>query len=98
MSNPSWPEVVGQGIPVRLAGCDAPELSAEDPNLHALAERSRDAVRHIMEHATTIELRDIKRGMYFRLVANVVVDGVPLCPLLIRQGLARPYDGGKHPW
>ena len=53
-----------------------------------LAERLRPA--------TAIELREVKRGKYFRLVAEVIADGVNLSDLLLASGLARPYDGGKR--
>ena len=46
--------------------------------------------------ATAIELRGVKRGKYFRLVAEVIADGVNLSDLLLASGLARPYDGGKR--
>lgn len=37
----------------------------------------------------------MKRGKYFRIVAEVRVDGQNLGQLLIEKGLAKPYDGGK---
>jgi micrococcal nuclease len=36
------------------------------------------------------------RGKYFRILADVYVDGENLTDLLISAGHARPYDGGKR--
>jgi len=43
-----------------------------------------------------IELRDMQRGKYFRILANVYVDGKDLAQALIQEGHARAYDGGKR--
>mgnify|MGYP001247571374 CR=1 FL=1 len=40
----------------------------------------------------------MKRGKYFRIVADVDIDGQDLGRLLIHEGYAQPYDGsGKKP-
>ena len=42
------------------------------------------------------DLREVERGKYFRLVAEVVADGENMSDLLLDLGLAWPYDGGKR--
>ena len=42
----------------------------------------------------TIELRNIQRGKYFRIVADVYVDGFSLADVLIQNKLVVRYDGG----
>jgi micrococcal nuclease len=39
----------------------------------------------------------MQREKYFRIVADVNVDGGSLGQELIDQELAKPYDGGKNP-
>ena len=43
---------------------------------------------------------NIKRGKYFRIAADVIVDGESLADVLIEAGVAIKYDGGKkiHKW
>ena len=42
-----------------------------------------------------IELRNIKRGKYFRIVADVYLDGnVSYAKEMLKLGLAVPYNGG----
>lgn len=92
-----WPEVVGHEIGVRVAGCDTPELRDKRPDIKRLAYEAKGAVLLMLQHSRQIELRNIRRGKYFRLVADVYADGNKLSEFLIRQGLAQPYDGGTRP-
>ncbi len=39
----------------------------------------------------------MQRGKYFRIVADVYVDGNSLADELLQAELAKPYDGGKKP-
>ena len=49
--------------------------------------------------AKSIILKNIKRGKYFRLIADVYVDGVNLGKLLIKQNHAVKYKGKtKKTW
>ena len=57
-------------------------------------------VADILKDAETIDLKNIERGKYFRIVADVFVDGESLADELIVAGMAVAYDGGKktHNW
>ena len=89
-----WPSIVGENIPVRVAGIDTPEIRGKCLREKELARKAKAFVRNRLAQAHTIELRNIRRGKYFRLVANVYVDGQDLTQMLISQGLGVPYDGG----
>ena len=53
----------------------------------------------MLREADKIELRDVKRGKYFRLLATVYVDGKSLGDGLVQKGLAVVYGGGtKKDW
>jgi len=45
--------------------------------------------------AKVVELRNLQRGKYFRIVADVYADGINVGDQLINEGLAVPYDGGR---
>jgi len=52
-----------------------------------------------LTNAKEIKLTNLQRGKYFRVVANVVVDGVSLERELLDNKLAYRYDGGtKLSW
>ena len=58
----------------------------------------RKAKQHavsMLRSAETIELVNLRRDKYFRLLAEVSVDGKDLGYSLIENNLARSYDGGK---
>ncbi|MFV1985198.1 MAG: thermonuclease family protein, partial [Thiohalomonadales bacterium] len=50
----------------------------------------------LLRNAKVVELRDMKRGKYFRIIADVYIDGQSLADILINKGLAVTYDGGKR--
>ena len=50
----------------------------------------------VVRAAKLVELRNIKRGKYFRLLADVYADGKNLAEGLIESGHAIAYDGGKR--
>jgi endonuclease YncB( thermonuclease family) len=45
----------------------------------------------------SIVLKNIKRGKYFRLIADVYIDGVSLGEQLIKHGHAVEYSGKAKP-
>lgn len=94
---PDWPDVVGHEIGVRVAGCDTPELRDKRPEIKAMAYRAKQAVMLLLQDAEQIELSNIQRGKYFRLVADVYADDINVAFVLISAGLAQPYDGGTRP-
>jgi len=48
-----------------------------------------------LRSADVIKLVSLRRDKYFRLLAEVSIDGEDLGYSLIKNDLARPYDGGK---
>lgn len=92
-----WPPIIGHRIGVRINGIDTPEMRDKRPAIRELARQAKMFTVGKLRSAKRIELRDIKRGKYFRIVADVYVDGKSLPDMLIRAGLAKPYDGGKKP-
>ena len=94
-----WPAIVGQNIAVRVSGVDTPEIRGKCASEKALAQKAKQFVLDSFKGAEYVELRNIQRGKYFRLVAEVYIDGESLTDALLSNGLAYPYDGGtKRTW
>ena len=55
-------------------------------------QEARAALVKRLRHAKAIDLHEVERGKYFRLVAEVIADGENLSALLLKWDLARPYD------
>ena len=87
--------IIGQNIPIRLRGVDTPEILGKCDEEKALAIKARDFVRDLLANAESIILQNIGRDDFFRILADVSVDGVDLSRTLIQNKLGRFYDGGK---
>ena len=95
----SFPPIVGKNIPIRLNGVDTPEIQGKCQYEKDLAIKARDFVRNKLANAKEIKLTNLQRGKYFRVVANVVIDGVSLEQELLENELAYKYSGGsKSSW
>jgi len=93
---PNLPPVFGEKISVRLKGVDTPEIRGKCPSEKAMAKEAKTFVNQILSNAKKIELLDVERGKYFRLLVRIEADGKDLSALLLEKELARPYDGGKR--
>jgi endonuclease YncB( thermonuclease family) len=91
----SLPPIVGKNIPIRVNGVDTPEIRGKCQYEKDLALEARDFVRVKLSNAKEIKLTNLQRGKYFRVVANVLVDGVSLEQELLDNKLAYEYSGGK---
>jgi len=91
----SLPPIVGKNIPIRLNGVDTPEIQGKCQYEKDLAIKARDFVRNKLANAKEIKLTNLQRGKYFRVVANVLLDGVSLEQDLLENKLAYKYTGGK---
>ena len=91
----SLPPIVGKNIPIRVNGVDTPEIRGKCQYEKDLALEARDFVRDKLANAKEIKLTNLQRGKYFRVVANVLVDGVSLEQELLDNKLAYEYSGGK---
>jgi micrococcal nuclease len=91
----SLPPIVGKNIAIRLNGVDTPEIQGKCQYEKDLALKARDFVRDKLVNAKEIKLTKLQRGKYFRVVANVMVDGVSLENELLENKLAYKYTGGK---
>ena len=91
----SLPPIVGKNIAIRLNGVDTPEIRGKCEYEKDLAIKARDFVRNKLANAKEIKLNNLQRGKYFRVVANVMVDGVSLEQELLDKEFAYKYTGGK---
>lgn len=84
----------GEKIPVRVAGIDTAEIRGKTDCERKAAIMARDEVARLLKSAKVINLQNPKRDKYFRIVADVEIDGESLSAFLLNKGLAVSYDGG----
>ena len=89
------PPILGQNIAIRVNGIDTPEIRGKCQKEKILAIQARDFVKDKLLNAKQITLANIKRGKYFRLVADVLIDGQSLTDLLLVNKLGYRYNGGR---
>ncbi|MGI2224980.1 thermonuclease family protein [Shewanella frigidimarina] len=87
------PDVFGKRIGIRLAGIDTPEIRGKCPSEKLLAIKARDHLQNLLLNGAAIELRNVTRGKYFRLVADVYIGSLNASDSLINEGLAVRYTG-----
>ena len=91
-----WPGIIGHRVPIRVLGVDAPELRGKCESEKVAARKAKQHTVALLRSARVIKLTGMKRGKYFRILSNVLVDGESLAESLISHGLARSYAGGKR--
>ena len=91
----SFPDIIGKNISIRLKGIDAPEIKGKCQKEIDLAIMARDYLRNAINKSNQIELRNIKRGKYFRIVGELYINGINVTKNLIKRKLAYHYSGGK---
>ena len=57
--------------------------------------RAKQFVVAALRSAKVIELRNLRRWKYFRIVADVILDGQSLAPMLVAEGRIK---GTPYPW
>lgn len=96
IDRPEWPAIIGRRMPVRVAGVDTPELKGDCEAEIQRAQAARKFTETTLRKAARVDLLEIRRGRYFRLLAEVRVDGENLAKLLIAAGHGRLYRGGQR--
>ncbi|PKR55454.1 thermonuclease family protein [Thalassospira marina] len=97
---PGLPGEIAQ-MSVRVRGVDTPEIRGKCASEKELANKARDYARQSLKQAQKVEFCEPEWGRYGgRVVASVRIDGRALDEDLIKEGLARPYDGKtkRAPW
>ena len=90
-------DVFCKNMSIRINGIDTPEIRGTKGKEREMALKAKAFTKKYLENAKNIELKNLDRGKYFRLVSDVYVDDQNLATLLMEAGLAKPYDGGKKP-
>lgn len=90
---PNIHPLLGDRISVRVFGVDSPEIKGQTKCEKEKAIKARDLVRTWLSTAKRIDLVNIGRDKYFRVLARVRIDGKDLSDKLIELKLAYPYYG-----
>lgn len=93
--------LIGDNISVRVSGIDAPEIKGHLPCEKEASRNAKRLVENVLENAKRIDLVNVQKDKYFRILADVMIDGKNLKDLLLKNRLAYQYEGGtkeKRNW
>jgi len=77
--------IAGKNISIRLRGINTPELRDKDPEVRKSAYEAKEHLERLLTSAKVIELRNLGRDKYFRIDADVYIDGENILPKLNLQ-------------
>ena len=85
-------------VRVRIINIDTPELNGACPAEIDKANLAKDFMFNLLPNGTVVDLQNIKDDKYLgRIDANVILsDGRDVGEILIKERLARTYNGGKR--
>ncbi len=89
--------LIGENISVRVKGIDTPELKTKDQCEKEKGRIAKKLTENIMKKAKRIDLKNIERDKYFRILADVEYDGKDLKNTLLKNNIAHEYSGGSKP-
>jgi endonuclease YncB( thermonuclease family) len=84
-------------VRVRIRNIDTPEIKGQCESEVRAAYRAKDRLGQLLPVGAVVDLQNIKDDKYLgRIDANVFYDGRDVGDVLVREQLARSYDGGRR--
>jgi len=90
---PNTHPLLGKEANIRVYGIDTPEIRTKNLCEKKLAKEGKAVVEAMLKKAKTINLVNVKKGKYFRVLADVEIDGVSLSKFLLKNGYGYKYLG-----
>ena len=91
---PNIHPLIGKKVNIRVAGVDTPEIRTKNACEKRKGRRAKRLVENLLSRASRIDLTNIERDKYFRIVADVSIDGASLKSYILKNNLGVSYDGG----
>lgn len=85
--------LIGKNISVRVRHVDTPEIKGKLPCEKEAARTAKRLIENILKNAKRIDLENADKDKYFRILADVIVDGKTLKEILLKNNLAYSYEG-----
>lgn len=90
---PNVHPLIGKNIGIRVRHVDTPEIRGKLPCEKEAARNSRRLVENLLKRGQRIDLVNIDKDKYFRILADVYIDGADLKDYLLKNNLAYRYEG-----
>lgn len=86
--------LLGKSISIRVRHVDTPEIKGKLPCEKDAARTAKRLIENLLKSAKRIDLKNVDRDKYFRVLADVEIDGKSLKDYLLKNQLAYAYEGG----
>lgn len=90
---PNVHPLIGDKMSVRVRHVDTAEIKGKMPCEKESARNAKRLVENLLKNAKRINLKNIDKDKYFRILADVEIDGINLKDYLIKNNLAYKYEG-----
>lgn len=90
---PNVHPLIGHNISIRVNGIDTPEIAGHGACERQRAREAQELVQKTLATAKRIDLVNVQRDKYFRILADVMADGKPLKQIVVAAKLAYEYHG-----
>lgn len=90
---PNTHPLIGEKISVRLYGLDTPEIKTKVACEKEKGRIAKKLVESLLSRAKRIDLINLKRDKYFRILADIEYDQTSLKTILLKNDLAYEYFG-----
>lgn len=80
-----YPPIIGKEIRIRIKKINTPEMNDPNPEVIRQACLEKERLKEILCNADRIELRNVARCKYFRILADIYVDGENILPNLNQE-------------
>lgn len=87
------PKYFGENAHIRIKGIDAPELHSNNSCEKKAALKAKEKVSQILIAAKIINLTEIGKEKYGRILANIIADDTNIGEILLKEKLAIRYQG-----
>lgn len=94
---PDQHPLFGKRMGVRILGIDTPEIRTKNSCEKQKAQKAKKILQDVIAKATRVDIVDVKKDKFFRILGTVLVDGKPVTDVLIKSNLAFPYHGERKP-
>lgn len=91
---PNVHPLLGELISIRVKGIDTAEITSHVACEKDRAVAAQQMIEKVLIGAKRITLKNVDRDKYFRILADVEVDGKLIKDLLLKENLAYSYSGG----
>lgn len=98
MDLPEYPPLIGEKITVKINGIETPRLKGKCEKESRLAVKAKKFTEESLKAAELIDLVNMSRGKYFKIIADVMVNDEDFAGRLVEKGYAVRIKKKAHNW